>query len=117
MIVLPLPPSLNHAYITRRGSGQRIKTVACRKYQDDAKSIIMQCVHVPHDVLISIEYQFYWPDNRRRDVDNALKIVRDCLVGTLVKDDCWRCIPHEHIHSRLDRNHPRLEITYIESEA
>ena len=111
-LVLPLPPSLNHAYITRRGTGQRIRTVQCRSYQDGVRLQLASLIEKPFDRLASITYRFYWPDNRRRDVDNALKIVRDCLVGTLVKDDCWRCIPQEHIYSELDKDSPRLEITY-----
>ncbi len=108
-LILPLPPSLNHSYVTTR-HGKRIMTERCRNYKEEMKYRIVGLVRKPHAMLESISFNFYFPDYRRRDTDNLLKILKDCLKGTLVEDDCWRCLPKEYIESRLDKHNPRVEI-------
>lgn len=111
VIVLPYPPSLNHAYITTR-QGKRIMTTECRNYKKSAWFDILAIIRRPLDRVSSLTYRIYFPDNRQRDTDNVLKIVRDCLKESLVKDDRWQCIGEEHIYPAMDKERPRVEITW-----
>lgn len=37
---------------------------------------------------IKVEYLFYFPDRRKRDIDNRIKILNDCLEAAgVIKDD------------------------------
>lgn len=113
-LVLPLPPSLNHAYITRRGGGQRIMTDTTRKYKLDVWSLVKAAgIKTPYKKLSLISYMFFYPDNRKRDNDNGLKILRDALKGSLFVDDCWQAIEWEYLSGRIDRDNPRVEIDWI----
>jgi len=111
-LILPLPPSLNHAYITTK-KGKRIMTSECRNYKEAMHLQIKSLIRKPFKHLRLIRYYFYWPDNRRRDVDNALKILRDTFKGSLVVDDSWQFISCECINSSIDRKNPRVEIEYF----
>ena len=112
-LILPIPPTLNHAYITTK-YGKRIMTSECRNYKEAMHLQIKSLIRKPFKHLAMIQYYIYWPDNRRRDIDNALKIIRDCLKGSLVVDDSWQYIFCECITSEMDRENPRVEIQYYE---
>ena len=115
-LTLPLPPSLNDAYINRRFSNQRIMTATCRNYKAEAIYLVKSKVKKPYQHLALIEYTFFYPDNRKRDSgDNYLKVLRDCLKGTLVIDDAWQFIGKECVTSGIDRANPRVEVTWVES--
>jgi Holliday junction resolvase RusA-like endonuclease len=63
-------------------------TAECRKYKADAGLILKsQGLKTPLSGLALIHYHFFWPDNRRRDTDNYLKVLKDCLTGALYDDD------------------------------
>jgi len=118
VLFLPLPPSLNHSYITTR-SGKRIMTAQYRKYKIDTIELIKDTLSLgtrktPFAKLSLIQYRFFLPDNRRRDLpDNYGKGIRDCLKGTLVEDDCWQCIAEEHfLAGGIDKSRPRVEIRW-----
>ena len=113
-LILPLPPSLNHAYITRRGSGQRIQTDTCREYKGSIYCFVKKQIKEPYKKLSLIQYRFFLPDNRRRDLpDNYSKVLRDALKGCLFVDDCWQMIKEEiFIGVGIDKNNPRVEITF-----
>lgn len=108
-IVLPLPPSLNHSYITTK-QGKRIMTDECRNYKEKIFLFVKGNIRKPYPKLANIRFSFYWPDNRKRDTDNALKILKDCLKGALVADDSWQCLPWEVIKSSMDKKNPRVEV-------
>ena len=53
---------------------------------------------------------FFFPDNRRRDLDNNCKMLLDGLVAAkVIKDDCWQCV-ELHLRGDIDRERPRIEI-------
>lgn len=111
-LILPLPPSLNHAYITTK-TGKRIMTNTMRQYKESVSWQVKAAVKKPYPKLNKISYVFYHKDNRVRDIDNLLKGIRDCLKGTLVVDDCWQRIHEENIKSAgIDRKNPRVEICW-----
>lgn len=51
----------------------------------------------------------YWPDNRRRDLDNAVKSIADGLNGIAYEDDAQ--ITGWNITAHLDRLNPRAVVT------
>jgi len=108
MITVPLPPSANHAYLTRKGSHQRVRTQEYKDYE--ALVMVILKGMKPLDYISRVDYYFYWPDRRRRDVENYLKVLKDCLKGRLFTDDCWAVLPKETQTSTLDRKEPRVEI-------
>ena len=114
-LILPLPPSYNHAYLTTR-QGKRIMTNECRDWKEYARlSVLKQIGHKPPaEAILIIQYNFYFADNRRRDVpDNYSKVLRDILKDTIVKDDCWQCIGQEHFGPHgIDKDNPRVEIIW-----
>jgi len=88
-------------------------TAEGKKYKADAQLMIQaQGVRNPHDALSLIHYCFYWPDNRRRDTDNFLKVLKDCLTGLLYKDDCWQCTPTEVIENQLEPGNGHVVISW-----
>lgn len=109
MIVLPFPPSVNHTHVTTR-QGRRVPTKVYRDYMAEAAAFIKAGDYGFFEKVESITYYLYWPSLRRSDQDNRLKATRDSLVGNVIADDCWTCVPEEHIYSFLDRDNPRIEI-------
>lgn len=82
-----MPISINHAYYFQR-LGKRtvkIKTKECKEYVKYIKSTCKGCKK--YDDKIQVRIQLYYKDNRRRDIDNAQKILLDSLTGILWGDD------------------------------
>lgn len=71
-LILPLPPSLNHAYITTR-TGKRIMTNECRSYKEAVIWEIKGKIRKPFPKLKSLSLFFYFPNYRRADTDNREK--------------------------------------------
>ena len=60
---------------------------------------------------VKMRLSFFMPDKRRRDPNNLLKLIADALEGVAYADDkqitdlCWK-------NAGLDREHPRVEISF-----
>ena len=80
-----LPPSVNTAYYTDFKSRTRHKTAPYRRFEKDIVSYLPK-ENISGD--IAIEYNFYMPDKRKRDVANYEKCLTDCLVKYgIIEDD------------------------------
>jgi len=55
-----------------------------------------------------MEFRIYWPDKRRRDADNVIKIVQDSFSGILYDDD--KFVLPRIMDWDLDPAQPRVEI-------
>lgn len=86
--ILPVPPSTNALFTTRRGSSQRIKTNTYRAWIEEAGwEIVRQCGST---ILGPVRLDIDLPFNRKRDIDNAIKPIADMLVRhSLIEDDRW----------------------------
>lgn len=85
-LTLPYPPSVNHYWCA--SGKRRYISHAGRKFRRDSFYLIKaaRCPRFEGDVWVSIE--LYPPDKRRRDVDNVLKPILDCLqYGGVITDD------------------------------
>lgn len=111
------PPSVNHCYITRRGTGQRILSKVGRAYLDTAtwytkyaRSAIGWPSEWPDQMVVEVSY--YFPDRRRRDTHNLFKCVADGLAVGMGVDD-QRFLYREEARS-VDKEYPRVEIVVKE---
>lgn len=67
------------------------------------------------DGKVSIAYQFFVKDDRRRDIDNMIATVNDALVkAELLKDDSWKYLSIGGADAEIDRENPRVELWVTE---
>ena len=88
-IIPSLPPSIND-YIGKTNIWQ---------YQADKKAYAyvckVYCKAKRPDRHINMEIIFHFPDKRKRDIDNYLKILMDGLVyAGVIKDDSWQWVTY-----------------------
>ena len=109
-LILPLPPSVNHMYLRRRGGGVRLSP--------DAAAWKQQAYYAALEVFpealvggIEVVYDFYFPD-RRPDIDNSLKALNDALQGAAYIND--RQIMKITASKHLDKRNPRVEVALWE---
>jgi Holliday junction resolvase RusA-like endonuclease len=90
------------------GSGQQ--RFPSKKY----KTWLKACPELPaHNFdSVTLEYRFYFPDNRNRDSENYVKAVSDFLVKACVLvDDNWHVVKSMLLLPMgIDRGQPRIEI-------
>ena len=109
---VPTVPSMNNVYRNiskyRRilmPEGKRWKLLV----QTNAKIIAnMNEWKLSANEKLVMELVFYWPDKRRRDCDNQLKLLCDTLQGVLYEDDRW--ILPRVIDFKIDKKNPRVSI-------
>lgn len=124
MIVLPYPPSLNDLY-GRRGN-YVYKKKSHRDYTDVVHAKIKALKIKPTDKPICISLVLYRP-KKTGDIDNYFKTIFDSLAQPMEKVGKSRVaispyglylndnqIDELHVYKSLDRDNPRVEITYFE---
>jgi crossover junction endodeoxyribonuclease RusA len=105
-VTLPLPPSVNHLYY--RARHHVFLTAAARDYHAMV-ALALRGQAVPADARVALTLVLYFPDRRRRDLDNALKLLLDAVSRVLGFDDAH--IEALHVYRALDRARPRAEVT------
>lgn len=86
-ITLPYPPSGNHMWKHTKGGSHYLTTKARDYYADVRLAVWQQGKHINIDQHVSVQCIFYPPDNRRRDLDNAWKVISDALTRANVWQD------------------------------
>lgn len=118
-LVLPLPPSVNrsHRNVTVQ---KRIRTPETVAYMRDAgwlaKAWAQQthwCIPPPQKKVV-MRVWYWWPNARRQDTHNRIKVLADALEGVLYEDD--RCVLVQEQDYAVDRERPRVEIELEVSE-
>lgn len=109
--VLPIPPTLNHCYLTTR-SGRRILTDEGRAYVEGAALVARNAAQregwcYESGARLVLELRLFFPRNNR-DLDNAFKLLLDSLAAGLDFDD--RQIKALHAYSAVDKATPRCEV-------
>lgn len=61
---------------------------------------------VPFTCEVKLSLAVYWPDKRRRDLDNIAKSVSDALNGIAWKDDSQ--VTELHVLGSVDADAPRI---------
>lgn len=113
--ILPLPPGVNNMYVTVGHKRVLSKEAAAFKKQvaaavEDAVShdaTLLDELETMRETPLAIDFLFYFPSPRKRDLDGGLKIALDSVCGALGLDD--RDIVDIHLAKYLDPIDPRLE--------
>lgn len=113
-LTLPLPPSVNHCYVNR--GGRRMLSDAAYAWQDAARLIARRECSKQHWRLtdnkkVVVELWAYWPDKRRRDMNNLHKLTADALEGAIYVDDRWALM--RDMDFAVDPKNPRLELRVV----
>lgn len=90
------------------GRAHRYTPASTRKYQQDVALIARGSGVREIDGPVALEVDLYWPDNRRRDLDNGAKTIADALNGIAYDDDSQ--IVRLVVRKFLDRKNPRAEV-------
>lgn len=114
-ISVPIPPSINHCYFYK--GNIKIKTPKAREYwafveRSVREEIVAQNFNrFDSGRKIVCELMYYFPDNRRRDTHNTLKILLDAIEDAdLFVDD--RYVLPRILDWEIDREHPRVDIVF-----
>ena len=122
-LILTIPPSVNHCYknFNVMGHRNRVLTPLARAWKEEAYHIANTLAHRQHwqlpaaDKKIVLEVIAFWPDNRRRDMNNTHKLLCDALEGVAYYDD--KMVLVRDMDFSVDRKHPRLEIcVYVKDD-
>lgn len=106
-----IPPSINHCYFYK--GGRRIKTTKAREFERETETIVrhLKVKKFEDDKKIICNLVFYFPDNRRRDTHNTLKLLFDSIERAgFYKDD--RYVLPQVLDWTVDRENPRVELEF-----
>lgn len=105
IIKLPfLSPSVNQCYYTDRNSFTRHKSKVYREFLSNCQ-LLIKSPKKPIEEEIEVEINLWFPDKRRRDIDNQIKPVLDMLVNFgIIKDDSL--IQKLHIEKYYKKGEP-----------
>ena len=112
-IVLPLGVSVNKLYTMFRGRKQ-ISNEG-KKYIRTVVPVIMQNIKNQgwekdaKGVWHVAEITYYFPDRKKRDSHNYIKLLMDVLEGLVFENDQFCIVREQYVY--LDRKNPRLEVT------
>lgn len=122
-LILTIPPSVNHCYknFNVMGRRNRVLTPLARAWKEEAYYIANALAHregwrVPEpEEKIVLEVVAFWPDGRRRDMNNTHKLLRDALEGAVYLDD--KMVLVRDMDFSVDRKRPRLEVcVYVKDD-
>lgn len=109
-VIYGQPPAKSNSLkiITIKGHASMAKSAKTKKYEDQFE---LQCPYRDQNIdkFFSLDIDVYFKSNQP-DLDNALKVVLDCLQSCkAIKNDRY-CI---EIHARkfVDKKNPRIEFT------
>ena len=114
VLVLPLPPSINHQYATVQGrrvlsrAGREFKSLVAEEVENwlDKYPYVDVALFQQHYLALTI--MFYFRAALRRDLDGGLKIAQDALCEALGVND--NLVIEIHLSKRVDRHCPRMEV-------
>lgn len=110
-------PTWNHTYYYFRGVPNL--TASARKYKEEIEEMTRSWCFRNHfkkieDKKVIVNIWLYYPDKRKRDAHNMLKILMDALEGHVFEDDKWALVRIQDW--QVDRENPRFELSFEEVE-
>lgn len=101
----------------RTGKPFPVTAKAVKEWQNDVSKQLLSQYKGCADGKVTIAYEFFVKDNRRRDLDNMIASVNDALVkaGLLIDDD-WQHLAIGAADAEIDTKNPRVEIWIGEEE-
>lgn len=105
--VFGVPPSVNNYWLA--SGHRRYISKAGIQYKRD---FALQAPSITYKLRKPVNLSIVWyrPDNRRRDCDNVLKAVMDCLTDTLLEDDSLIYMLSIDKSPKPDKKNPRIEL-------
>ncbi|MBU3554842.1 RusA family crossover junction endodeoxyribonuclease [Polynucleobacter sp. UB-Piko-W3] len=89
-LTLPFPPSGNHMYKHTRQGHHYLTPIAREYYKSVALIVHRHCGSLELATPLEVTCTLFPPDKRRRDLDNAWKVVGDALTKCgFWMDDKW----------------------------
>lgn len=88
---IPVPPSVNGAYVNKRGGGGRFKSNRYTAWIESANKHYMTQKRATKPVRGPYEAKIRLPQDMRGDVDNRTKLLLDYLVRLELTDDDKHC--------------------------
>jgi crossover junction endodeoxyribonuclease RusA len=120
-LTLPLPPSVNSAYVNTRYGGKRLSAKS-ERYVRDAGALINQFVDDQKWIADNkstwyyLDIVFYFPDRKIRDSHNMLKILLDVMQTRVYPNDMYVMPRIQSVE--YDKENPRLEaVVTVQSES
>lgn len=114
---LPLPPSTNNLYYTGT-DGKRHLTTEAREYKKKVYEEVEKLVCVLHRKVppppFSVHMHIRFPDQRKADLSNRIKVVEDAIFGALGYDD--RHVHDLHLWRYVCREDPGVAVEVRHSE-
>ena len=112
-VEVPVPPSANNLFPTRKGSSRRYKSPGYKAWQASAHPVLETLrppASFPAEVWITLTGSGV---NERRDLANVEKAVVDGLVATgVLPDDCLTYVAGIHIVYRPDGGGQRVAVEF-----
>lgn len=111
--ILPLGVSINKLYSFFKG--KHTMTSAGHKYIRDVVPVLENAIaHQEWDMAKKGEWcivkpTYYFPDRKKRDSHNYIKLMMDVLEGLVFENDQFTIVQEQYVY--LDRDFPRIEIT------
>ena len=120
-----LPPSINHAYISRvykpkHGGKQRVgkfMSKTGKEYKKMMATILDSHQDkglFPVDYNVKIRFTFCFGTKHRVDLDNRMKVAQDSISGIVIKDDKFPCVKELSVKGRYEKGNPYTIIEVIE---
>jgi Holliday junction resolvase RusA-like endonuclease len=110
------PPKKNSRQLFVKNG--RIVNIPSAKHKEWEKSALLQLkseYQGQFEGKVTIAYQFYFKDNRKKDLDNAIASVNDVLVKAgLLEDDCWQMLAIGAADAEIDKANPRVVLWVTE---
>lgn len=103
------------------GRRNRVLTPLAKVWKEEAYYIAAALAHREHwalpaaDKKIILEVVAFWPDARRRDMNNTHKLLCDALEGAVYLDD--KMVLVRDMDFSIDKKRPRLEVcVYVKDD-
>lgn len=108
-LTIPVPPSLNNAYLSGK-HGRRVLTAEGRSYKELVGHMVKALgIELAGKERFELAFTVWFPNNRRRDISNIVKLPEDAISEALGFDDC--CVDQIYIRrAGIDRAQPRCEV-------
>lgn len=109
IVSAPLPPSTNNLYATGK-DGRRYLTQKARDYKTNLQREMMWR-HTKKDVPeppFTLHFHLRFPDARRRDASNQIKLAEDAIFEFLGYDDSL--VYDLHVWRYIDREEPGMTV-------
>lgn len=106
-LILPWPPSINRYW--RNVNGRTIMAADGRRYREE---VMWKLAGTRGKFVtpVSVEMVAWYPDKRRRDLDNILKGPLDCITHAGIWEDDSLIESLSIRKAGYDQHNPRLEI-------